>query len=196
MAQSDLFDIRSDLWRRAFNQASPYSEYLKSGTERQQEKWRDYERRVALSTGELDVLASFRRRMNILVLSGIWCGDCARQGPILAAIGSASSLIDVRFLDNQAMPEVRDELRIHGASRVPVAVTLSEDFFEVGRSGDRTLSVYKRKAERELGPACETGIVPPGPEESSVEVGEWVAHFERHQLLLRLSSLLRARHND
>jgi hypothetical protein len=134
--------------------------------------------------------------MNILVLSGVWCGDCARQGPILAAIGAASPVIDARFLDNQAIPEVRDELRIHGASRVPIAVTLSEDFFEVGRSGDRTLSVYKRKAERELGPACEAGIVPPHPAESSVEIEEWIACIERHQLLLRLSSFLRARYND
>lgn len=196
MAQSDLFDIRSDLWRKAFNQARPYTEYVKSGLERQQEKWREYEKRVALGSAQLELFASFRRQMNVLVLSGIWCGDCARQGPILAAIGDASPLIDVRFLDNQAIPEVRDELRIHGASRVPVAVTLSEDFFEVGRSGDRTLSVYKSKAERELGPACEAGVVPPSREEAHIEIGEWVEHFERHQLLLRLSSLLRARHND
>lgn len=196
MAQSDLFDIRSDLWRRAFNEALPYDEYVKSGLERQQEKWRAYEKRVALSTAQLDLFASFRRRMNVFVLSGIWCGDCARQGPIFAAFGAASSLIDVRFLDNQAIPEVSNELRIHGASRVPVVVTLSEDFFEVGRSGDRTLSVYKSKAERELGPACEAGVTPPSLEEARIEIGEWVEHFEKHQLLLRLSSLLRARHND
>jgi hypothetical protein len=196
MAQSDLFDIRSDLWRRAFNESLPYDEYVQTGTERQQEKWHEYQRRVVLSAEQLELLVSFRRRMHVLVLSGVWCGDCARQGPIVAAIGSASPLIDVRFLDNQAIPEVRDELRIHGASRVPVAVTLSEDFLEVSRSGDRTLSVYRRKAERELGPACDAGVVPPSLEESSVEIGEWMEYVERCQLLLRLSSFLRARHND
>ncbi len=196
MAQSDLFDIRGELWRRAFNAAVPYEQYLESGSDGQKERWRGYEARIALSVAQSELFASFRRRMNVLVLSGIWCGDCARQGPIVGTIGAASPAMDVRFLDNQALPEVRDELRIHGASRVPVVVTLSEDFFEVGRSGDRTLSVYKRKAEHELGPACEAGIVPAGIDEVRIEVAEWVAHFERQQLLLRLSSMLRARHND
>jgi hypothetical protein len=112
MSESTLFDIRSDLWRRALEAAVPYEDYIRSGTERQLEKWRGYEQGISLTAQQKELLGSFSRRMNVLVLSGIWCGDCARQGPIIAAIGSASSVIDVRFLDNQAIPEVRDELRI------------------------------------------------------------------------------------
>jgi hypothetical protein len=196
MAESTLFDIRSDLWRRAFTAAQSYDAYVESGTVQQQEKWRAYEKRLSLKTEQLELLASFNRRMSVLVLSGIWCGDCARQGPILAAIGAASPTVEIRFLDNQAIPEVRDELRVHGASRVPVVVTLSEDYFEVGRSLDRTLSVYRRKAKHEIGAACDAGIVPPNSDESSLEVSEWIEHFERQQILLRLSPFLRARHGD
>jgi hypothetical protein len=115
---------------------------------------------------------------------------------MLDAIGSASPLLDIRFLDNQANERVRDELRIHGASRVPVVVFLSEDFFEVGRSGDRQLAAYRRKARTELGDACDAGIVAPSPEELQEELGQWFEVFEREQLLLRLSPFLRRRHND
>jgi len=196
MNESTLFDVRSELWKRAFAVAQPYEKYLSTGTERQQEKWSAHREAVVLSDRQRELLTSFNRSMRVLVVTGIWCGDCARQCPIVAAIGDASRVLDVRFLDNQAIPEVRDELRIHGASRVPVAVTLSEDFFEVGRSGDRTLSVYRRKFRNEVGAACDVGLVTPDRTESALEVSEWVDHFERQQLLLRVSPFLRARHGD
>jgi hypothetical protein len=111
-------------------------------------------------------------------------------------IGSSAPVLNIRFIDNQANPQLRDELRIHGASRVPVALFLSEDFFEVARFGDRQLAAYRRKASTELGDACDAGIVPPFSEELAEEVGEWFECFERLQLLLRVSPFLRRRHND
>jgi hypothetical protein len=105
-------------------------------------------------------------------------------------------MLDIRFIDNQAHPHLRDELRIHGAARVPVAVFLSEDLLEIGRFGDRQLSAYRRKARTELGDACDAGIVPPSPEELAEEVAQWFECFEREQLLLRVSPFLRRRHND
>jgi hypothetical protein len=115
---------------------------------------------------------------------------------MLDLIGSTSPQLDIRFIDNQAIPQVRDELRIHGASRVPVVVFLSEDFFEVGRFGDRQLAAYRRKARTELGDACDSGIVAPPSGELAEEVAQWFQNFERQQLLLRLSPFLRRRHND
>jgi len=196
MAPSELFDIRSTLWREAFAQALPYATYVATGTSAQQERWRSYRDRLSLTDAQREISSGFSRRLNVLVLSGMWCGDCARQCPMLDLIGSASSALDIRFIDNQVNPQLRDELRIHGASRVPVALFLSEDLFEVGRFGDRQLVAYQRKARTELGDACDAGIVPPPSEELSDEVGEWLEHFERLQLLLRVSPFLRRRHSD
>ena len=196
MAASELFDIRSTLWREAFAQALPYAKYVATGTPAQQERWRSYRERLTLTDVQREIASGFSRRLNVLVLSGMWCGDCARQCPMLDLIGSASPALDIRFIDNQAHPQLRDELRIHGAARVPVALFLSEDLFEVGRCGDRQLAAYRRKARTELGDACDAGIVPPLSEELSDEVGEWFEHFERLQLLLRVSPFLRRRHND
>lgn len=196
MAASELFDVRVNLWKESFAHALPYSEYVATGTQSQQDKWRAYRERLSVSPEQKKLGATFKRDLNILVLSGMWCGDCARQGPMLDAIASVAPMLKVRFIDNQAIPQLRDELRIHGAARVPVAVSLSEDFFEVGRSGDRQLVAYQRKARTELGDACDAGIVPPSPDELAEELGQWFAHFERHQLLLRVSPFLRRRHND
>jgi hypothetical protein len=115
---------------------------------------------------------------------------------MIEAIGKASSVVEVRYIDNQSDEQLRDELRIHGAARVPVAVTLSEDFFEIGRSLDRTLAAYLRKAKTELGDACDAGIVPPSADELAAEVSEWFQYFERQQVLLRVSPFLRKRHSD
>ena len=119
-----------------------------------------------------------------------------RQGPMLAAIAAASPQIDLRFIDNQHSPALRDELRIAGGTRVPVALFLSEDFFEVSRFGDRTLSHYRAKAARELGNACDSGLATADGAELAEELSEWLAAFERAQLVLRLSPFLRNRHND
>jgi hypothetical protein len=73
---------------------------------------------------------------------------------------------------------------------------LSEDGFEVSRYGERTLSIYRRMAAEQLGPACPTGFVPPAAEALTTVTAEWLAEFERAQLILRLSPRLRAMHGD
>jgi hypothetical protein len=94
------------------------------------------------------------------------------------------------------MPEVRDALAINGGHRVPVVVFLSEDGYEVSRYGERTLSIYRKLAIDQLGPACPTGLVAPSAEVTATVTAEWLAEFERAQLILRLSPRLRQKHND
>lgn len=196
MAPSELFDIRKELWIRSFEKALPFEQFIASGAPAHQERWRGYAEKISLNPDQLKIAGEFKRRMRVLVLAGTWCGDCARQCPMIEAIGKASSVVEVRYIDNQSDEQLRDELRIHGAARVPVAVTLSEDFFEIGRSLDRTLAAYLRKAKTELGDACDAGIVPPSADELAAEVSEWFQHFERQQVLLRVSPFLRKRHSD
>ncbi len=196
MAAGELFDKRQALWRAAFTEAQPYAEFLESAAAAHRSRWADSLSRLALTPSQRGAVAGFTRKVNVLVLAGTWCGDCARQCPMMFRIAEASSCVDLRFMDNQANPELRDEVRVHGAARVPAAVFLSEDMLEVSRGVDRTLSAYRRKARAELGAACDAGIVPPAPEELAQEIQEWVDLFERAHLLLRVSPFLRRRHND
>lgn len=193
---NQLFDSRSDLFKQMFEKALPYKDYLETATPAQFEQWRAFEQSLSLNQSQHSLINTFKRRMPLLVLSGIWCGDCKRQGPMLYRIAESSSVIEPKFIDSQSHPELSNELRISGGARVPVAVALSEDFFEIARFGDRTLSHYRSKATRELGAACDSGIMGGDNSELQIELAEWLDFIERSQLILRLSSSLRARYND
>lgn len=188
-------DIRQEFWRTQFEAASPMRSYLNAGKEPHKTKWETMANHVGLSYEQQQRAGTFRRTMPILVLSGIWCGDCVRQGPILQAITDASPGLELRLAE-QSEDGLADELRINGALKVPVVVLLSEDFFEISRIGDRMLSTYRKKAQRELGPTCEVGIVPPAAQELAIEIDEWLDEIERAQWILRLSPLLRDRYKD
>ena len=97
---------------------------------------------------------------------------------------------------NENANEVREALMINGGQRVPVAVFLSEDWNEVARYGERTLSIYRKLAADQLGPSCPTGLIPPGPDELGATLQDWLDEIERVQLMLRLSARLRQKHND
>jgi thiol-disulfide isomerase/thioredoxin len=193
---SELFDLRQKLFSEHFNKGLDFQSYINSGAPAHTDRWHKAYNNTLLSEDQKKFLATFVRKINILVISGTWCGDCVRQCPIIAKIAENCPTMQLKFLDNQANPELANELRIHGASRVPVAVVLSEDFFEVSRFGDRTLSSYRRKAEKEAGVACDTGLIPTTSNDLEQEISEWIAHFERAHLLLRTSGLLRQRYND
>lgn len=188
-------DTRQEFWRSQFEAAKPLGPYLADGPERHRSKWEAMAERIALGGEQRQRAATFARTMPVLCLSGIWCGDCVRQGPILAAIAAAAPGVDLRFVE-RTDDALAEELRINGALKVPVLVMLSEDFFEVARIGDRMLSTYRKKAQRELGPTCEVGLIPPAAEELAVEIDEWLDELERAQWILRLSPLLRRRYED
>ena len=186
-------------WTTAFEQARPYGAFLDAyANPNQRARWDDLHGRfaAALTPGRKTLLSGFGRRMPVLCLAGAWCGDCINQCPAFDHFARASDAIDLRFLDRDALPEVRDALAINGGHRVPVVVFLSEDGHEVSRYGERCLSVYRKLAADRLGPACPTGLVPPTADLLAATAAEWLAEFERAQLVLRLSPRLRQAHGD
>ena len=184
-------------WSTAFEAALPYAAFLDQyATPAQRSRWDAMHERIRLEPEQLALLGGFVRRMPVLVLAGAWCGDCVNQCPIFDRFAEASPAIDLRFLDRDARPDVADALAINGGHRVPVVLFLSEDFREVARYGERTLSTYRRLAAEQLGPACPTGLVPPTDDATRLARSEWLGEFERAQLILRLSPRLRAKYGD
>src|SRR4051794_9574491 len=179
-------------WMNVFAEALTYTAFLdRHATAPQRTRWDDLHARFGLTSGQKKLLGGFTRRMPVLCLAGAWCGDCINQCPAFDHFARASTAIELRFLDRDARPEVREALAINGGHRVPVLLFLSEDGFEVARYGERTLSTYRRLAAEQLGPACPTGIVPPTGDALARVTAEWLAEFERVQLILRLSPRLR-----
>lgn len=184
-------------WPGVFDQALSYSSFLDSyASQAQRLRWDAIHGKIALTPAQSALLAGFHRRMPVLVLAGAWCGDCVNQCPAFEHFARASAALNIRFLDRDARTDVREALAINGGHRVPVAVFLSEDGLEVSRFGERSLSVYRQLAADQLGPSCPTGIVPPGDELLARTTAEWLAEFERAQLVLRLSPRLRQLHGD
>jgi hypothetical protein len=184
-------------WSSLFADALPYPSFLdRYATPTQRARWEAMHGRFALTAEQRSLLGGFARRMPTLCLAGAWCGDCINQCPVFDHFARASTRIDLRFLDRDVNPELRDLLSINGGHRVPVVVFLSEDWFEVARYGERTLSIYRRMAADQLGPACPTGFVLPADQAIAAVTTEWLAEFERAHLILRLSPRLRGLHGD
>lgn len=202
MTKPDYHDPRSDFWQRCFDQAHDYDTYLADSPDKHSERWVNMAKELpALTDEQVGRLRGYNRKLNVLVSSGVWCGDCVRQVPMHKQIVDAANAdgdgnVKLRIIDRDADEQLREELRIVGAMRVPMVVFLSEDFWEVQREGDRSLTAYRLKAEREVGAACALGIIAPPPDELAAEQAEWVDAFEQALLKLRLSPPLREQYGD
>lgn len=174
-----------------FDAALPYADFLsRFGTTADKARWDRTRSAVALTDAQRQLLATFTRRTNVLVLAGAWCGDCAAQCPIFERFAEAAPVLHVRYLDRDAHPGAQKELQINGGNRVPVAVFFSEDGFEVARYGERTLTAYRRMVVEVSGEVCGSGVAEVGV------VQDWLDEFERVQWVLRLSPRLRRLHAD
>ncbi len=180
-----------------FAAALDYHAYVRTGTEEQARRWQGAYDAAAVTAPQAELVRGFARRMHVLVVSGIWCGDCVQQVPLLQRIAEANpDRVVLRVVDRDRHPDLSALVRINGGARVPVAVFGSEDFEWCGAYGERTLSRYRAIARRQLGAACDTGLVPPAAAEMADTLQDWLDEVERVQLMLRLSPRLRQRHGD
>lgn len=180
-----------------FAAALPYADYVRTGTDEQQRRWQQVYDLARLNDGQRNLVGGFTRDMKILIVSGIWCGDCVQQCPLAERIAEANSQhIDLRLLDRDRHRDLTEQVRINGGDRVPVALFLAEDFELCSAFGDRSLHRYRALARNQLGAACPVGIAPPDPDEMGRTLQDWLDEFERLHLMLRLSPRLRKHHND
>ncbi|MBL8876367.1 MAG: thioredoxin family protein [Phycisphaerae bacterium] len=197
--------ITPSLLQSTFKQAVPYNEYVATGTHHQQQQWSHFDqlsREHAPITQEQSALVrSFTRRINILVLSGTWCGDCVHQCPLFQQLAelspvSAGGQIELRFIDRDEAPELAEAAKICGGLRVPTVLFLNEDLEFVSILGDRSLTRYRAIASKALGASCPLPGAPVPADEIAATRQDWLNELERVHLLVRLSPKLRHRHND
>jgi thiol-disulfide isomerase/thioredoxin len=182
-----------------FATALAYADYLKTGTEEQQRRWQQaYEAAAkAITPQQRDAISGFVRDMNVLIISGIWCGDCVQQCPLVQRLAEVNpAKVHVRLIDRDQHKDLSSQFSINLGNRVPVTLFLAEDHVLCSVFGDRTLHRYRAIARRQLGAACPTGIGAPDADEMAVTMQDWMDELERIQLMLRLSPRLRAKHGD
>ncbi len=174
-----------------------YERYVDTGKAQQQENWRKIDDQFELADDQRLLLGGFTRKMNVIALSGIWCGDCVQQGPLIAKIADAApQAIDLRWLDRDEHNDLQAVVSINAGHRVPVVVFCAEDYELVGWYGDRTLNRYRAMARDQLGASCPLPGAPVPDEQLRTTAQDWLDQFERAHLLLRLSSRLRQKHGD
>jgi len=189
--------INASFLSQQFASGLPYERYLQTGNEEQRRRWTQVHEAARLTDAQKELVSGFLREMKILIFSGIWCGDCVEQCPLIQRIAEANTKkIALRFVERHRDTELPPELRINGGNRVPVVLFLSEDDEWCATAGDRTIYRYRAIALRKLGPLCSTGIVAPEKAEMDATLGDWLNEVERVQLMLRLTPRLRQKYQD
>jgi thiol-disulfide isomerase/thioredoxin len=189
--------MNTSFLREKFAAALPYGPYVETGTDEQKRRWRQVYDAARLTADQTRLVGAFTRDMKVLVVSGIWCGDCVQQCPLIARIAEAKpARVELRFVDRDLHKDLSGQMRINAGDRVPVALFLAEDCELCSIFGDRTLSRYRALAAKHLGAACPLAIVPPDADELAATLQDWLDEFERIQLMLRLSARLRQMHGD
>ncbi|MEM6459492.1 MAG: thioredoxin family protein [Planctomycetota bacterium] len=178
-----------------------YADYVATGNDAQRDGWQKVYDAVELTDAQKRLVGAFVREIKVIGVSGVWCGDCVRQGPMLQKIAEAAGTsgggkIDLKWVDRDEHLDLQRRVTVNAGNRVPVVVFAAEDFELVGYAGDKLLSRYRTVASKALGVNCPLPGAPVPPEELAAEVQDWVDEFERVHLLLRLSGRLRQKHGD
>jgi thiol-disulfide isomerase/thioredoxin len=189
--------LDADFLQTKFDAALAYNDYVATGKPDQQESWKKIHDQVKLTDAQRTLVGGFTRVMHVLVTSGVWCGDCVAQCPMIDRIAEANpDFVKVRFVDRDEHADLAERIRINTGLRVPTAIFMAEDFEFCGLLGDRTLTRYRAIAEKQLGAACPLPGAPVPSAELAATLHDWVNEFERIHLMLRLSPRLREKHGD
>lgn len=172
-----------------------YDAYLATDPEKGQ-NWKTIDEQVSLTQEQRKLIEGFTRQMKILVISGIWCGDCVQQGPLLQTIARANSCLDMKWVDRDEHKDLAQQVMINQGMRVPVVIFMAEDYEPVSIYGDRTLTRYRAIAAKQIGASCPLPGAPIPDDELASTLQDWLNEFERVHLLLRLSGRLRQKHGD
>jgi hypothetical protein len=181
-----------------FERGMTYADFVATGEpEGHRPQWDQRYDQLELTADQKALVASFTREINVLCLTGTWCGDCALQGAAMQRIAETNpAKIRLRFIPrNEDFAELIVKNQINAGYRVPVTWFMAEDFEPVSRIGDRTLSRYRSMARKALGEA--SNVHAPAPDDPVREVlREVLDEFERVHLCLRTSARLREEHGD
>lgn len=181
--------------QKTFDTALSWDQYLATDSERSLD-WQDIYTQVSLTQDQRSLVAGFVREVRMLCVSGIWCGDCVQQGPLLQRIAEASPRIDLRWIDRDEHADLAEQIKVNAGLRVPMVIFMAEDCEPVSLFGDRTLTRYRAIAKKQLGAACALPGAPVPDDELHATLQDWLDEVERVHLLLRVSGRLRQKHGD
>jgi thiol-disulfide isomerase/thioredoxin len=187
--------VNAQYLQAEFDAALDWEAYLRTDPEKA-DNWRAIHEQVRLTPQQRRLVEGFTRDIKVLFVSGIWCGDCVQQGPLIQRIAEAGPTLDLRFVDRDEHLDLAEQIKINAGLRIPVAILMAEDFEPVSIFGDRSLVRYRALAEKQLAGACPLPGAPVPENELQATLQDWLDEVERVHLILRLSARLRQKHGD
>src|SRR4051812_39541278 len=110
--------INANFLTEKFAAALAYQPYLRTGTEEQQRRWTQVYELARLTAPQKQLVEGFTRDLKVLILSGIWCGDCVQQCPLLQRIAESNTArIDLRLIDRDQHRDLTEQLHINSGDR-------------------------------------------------------------------------------
>ena len=134
-----------------FLKGDSFNDFLKLGTEEEQQRFRLYYRRLPKKFSPEEFLIEVKHPINLLMLATTWCWDSQTNVPILIRIAEHNPKINLTIFNKDRFPFIID--RINKGEKVPQALIYSKDFYYIDRWVERTTYAYKLFAEvyEELG---------------------------------------------
>ncbi len=173
--------------KNKFGHALDYDAYLATNSEKAG-NWNTIYEQVQLADEQRCLIEGFVREVKVLCVSGIWCGDCVQQGPLIQRIAEANPCIDLRWVDRDEHTDLSEQIKINAGLRVPMVIYMAEDYEPVSIYGDHTLHRYRAIAAKQLGASCPLPGAPLPDEELQATLQDWLDEIERVHLMLRLSA--------
>ena len=84
-----------------------------------------------------DLLAEISEPQLWMVITENWCGDSAQSLPYIAAMASQNSLIDLKILSRDSIPDIMDEFLTNGTRSIPILAAFNAAGDELFRWGPR-----------------------------------------------------------
>ena len=123
--------LDTDFLKTKFAAALPYGEYVATGKPDQQSAWGDIYAGAELHADQRKLVEGFTREMNILISSGVWCGDCVQQCPLIQRIAMYPHLGPMDFdaymemlPDTSNLSQLRELVDVFNSDCLDYEVTL------------------------------------------------------------------------
>ncbi len=98
-----------------FSSGLTYTAFLdRYATPEQRRRWDETHAAIRLTLEQRSLLESFVRDMQVIVLTGAWCGDCINQCPAFERFSECTPRIQVRYFDRDVDADLAAEMHTCG----------------------------------------------------------------------------------
>lgn len=123
-------------WRKLFNEALPYADWLANAENRENaERMEQIRRGIALNPTTEALLQRLPRAVHVIAIAEDWCGDVVRHVPVLQRLTDAATNLDARYIAREQRPDVFVRFLTNGGEAIPKFIFLNSDFVECGNWG-------------------------------------------------------------